>query len=106
MGYNSVILVLNDRLWDIEKDPAFGSKLCDAIREASSRPDRFPEVPGSQTVVINTDHADVMQIIAVGGNYGRVLGSGSWRDSDEELLVKLAAKYGYFLTPTNPRELK
>jgi hypothetical protein len=99
MGYNSVILVLNDRLWDIEKDEKFGSKLCDAIREISSRPNKFPEVSGSQTVVISQEHADVMQIVAIGGNYGRVLGHGNWRDSDEQLLIKLAEKHGYFLTP-------
>lgn len=107
MGYNSVILVLNDRLWDIEKDERFGSKLCDAIREYSTyqhqpRP-RFPETTG-QTVVLSCEHADTMQVIAVGANYGRVLGHGHWRDTDEQLLIKLADKFGYFLTPKSGRE--
>lgn len=109
MGYNSVLLVLNDRLWDIEKDEKFGSKLCDAIREYSTyqhqpRAGGFPEVRPHQAVVLSCEHADTIQIVAVGANYGRVLGHGHWKDTDEGLLAKLADKYGYYLTPKEKKK--
>jgi hypothetical protein len=103
VGFNSVVLVLNDRLRDIEEDKEFGPKLASAIRSKA-----IPKYDGivwpSQTTVLGTEHADVMQIWAIGANGGRLIGRGHWQDTDEELLVKLAEKFGYFLTPRERRK--
>jgi hypothetical protein len=100
MGFNSVVLVLNDRLNDITRAD-FGHKLADAIREypAKLKPVDLPGHFG-QTQVLVVAHADVMQIVAVGGNTGRVIGTGSYSDTDEELLHKLAKRMGFVFTRT------
>lgn len=91
MGFNTVIVVLNDHLDEIEKDQEFGKKVASAIRAFSrSRPERMPYVTG-QTQVISVCHADDMQIVAVGGNTGRVLGYGGYAQSDEALVKGLTA---------------
>jgi hypothetical protein len=89
MGYNSVLVVLNDRLHEIERDPEFGKKVANAIRHFSrSDPERMPYITG-QTQVINVEHADTAQVIRVGANCGRVIGVGYWQRTDEELVASL-----------------
>ena len=88
MGYNSTILVLNDRLHEIEGDPEFGKKVANAIRSHHVRNDRQPYITG-QTTVIDVQHADTMQVIAVGGNTGRVIGYSGWTAKDDEIIKGL-----------------
>lgn len=91
MGFNTVLVVLNDRLSEIECDPEFGKKVVDAIRQFSpSRADRLPYITG-QTQVLSICHADTMQIVAVGGNAGRVIGYGGYAQSDDDLIKGLVA---------------
>jgi hypothetical protein len=95
MGFNATVVVLLDRMFEIEKDPDFGKKLCDAIRFRSSFP---KDVPGltrygsaeatGQTQVIEVHHADNMVVVAVGGNTGKVLGYGGGYSSDDDEIVK------------------
>jgi hypothetical protein len=107
MGFNSVVLVLNDRLSQIRDDKEFGAKLVNAVLNAAVVNKSYErEVIPSQTTVLGCEHADTMQIWAIGGNTGRLLGRGRWADSDVELLAKLADKYGYFLTPKERRKGK
>jgi hypothetical protein len=40
MGFNATVVVLLDRLSEIELDPHFGKKLCDAIRYQASYRER------------------------------------------------------------------
>ena len=87
MGWNSVVVVLNDRLHEIENDPEFGKKLAQAIRAHDYR-ERQPYITG-QTQVISCCHADTVQIVAVGANTGRVLGYGHWRQSDDDMIKGL-----------------
>lgn len=88
MGFNTTIVVLNDRLSEIESDPEFGKKLVAAINAFSrSRPERMPYITG-QTQVIEVAHADSLQIVAVGGNTGRVIGWGHYTN-DDDILIKL-----------------
>lgn len=89
MGWNSVIVVLNDRLHEIENDPEFGKKLAQAIREHSYPKQHRQEYITGQTQVISCCHADTMQIVAVGANTGRVLGYGHWRQSDDDMIKGL-----------------
>ncbi len=88
MGYNSTILILNDRLHEIENDPEFGKKVANAIRSHHYRDDRQPYITG-QTTVIDVAHADVMQILAVGGNCGRVIGYSGWTSEDDDIIKGL-----------------
>lgn len=100
MGYNSVVLILNDRLNEISR-PDFGKNLADAIREISGTGEPV-ELRGQfgQTMVLSCQHADIMQIVAVGGNTGRVIGTGSYDDTDDQLLQKMAKRAGYKFTRT------
>ncbi len=88
MGYNSTILILNDRLHEIENDPEFGKKVARAIREHFVADERKPYITG-QTTVIDVCHADVMQILAVGGNCGRVIGYSGWTAKDDDIIKGL-----------------
>ena len=101
MGFNATIVVLLDRLHEIENDPEFGKKLAQAIRYRSSFPDDSKRWPGhrpfgaeatGQTQVIEVHHADSQMVIAVGGNTGRVLGyGGNYNYDDDEILKALRA---------------
>lgn len=85
MGYNSTILILNDNLHEIENDPEFGKKIAQAIRAHNTGHDE-PYITG-QTTVLAVEHADTMQILAVGGNCGRVIGYSGY-SSDDDVIIK------------------
>lgn len=91
MGYNATVVVLMDRLNEIENDPYFGKKLCDAIRYRAAYGPRgidqrgIPYVPG-QTDVVSVEHADVAQVVIVGANCGQMVGRGRWSLKPEEIL--------------------
>jgi hypothetical protein len=103
MGFNSTVVVMNDALGDIEKDPEFGKKLSDAILHLSV--DRSPQDVSAgcsvnAATVIETHHADQTSLIAVGGNYGTELcGVYNYRHHEEKvqvmILEALADKLGY-----------
>lgn len=90
MGFNATVVILNDRLTEIERDPEFGKKLATAIRHFDrTRPDRMPYVTG-QTQVIGVHHADGLMVFAVGGNTGREIGyGGNYRATDDEIVREL-----------------
>lgn len=90
MGMNTTVIVLNDALSDIENDAEFGKKLAAAIRElVYHRPGRGIDVSAGCHVnaaeVIETHHADHTVVVAVGGNYGSVLGVvDGWKHHEKE----------------------
>jgi hypothetical protein len=103
MGFQATVVVLLDRLQDIENDAKFGKKLAEAIRYRATRSAEYdkPGTPGykycgaeatGQTEVIEVHHADDHMVVAVGGNCGRVLGyGGSWpgtKLSDDKAIMK------------------
>lgn len=95
MGYNSVLLVLNDRLDDIERDTLFGRKVAAAIRAHRNGLDGKP-TPGAPEIlsaakVLSVHHADTVVVIAAGGGTGRVMGHGFYRDTDDQLIRKIQA---------------
>lgn len=108
MGYNTTVVVLNDALGAIERDPEFGKKLVAGIMEmAGRRPgDRPIDVSASNhcnaVSVIETHHADETAIVTVGGNYG-TLQARSWGYSHhtpegaEHHLRQWADKLGFTL---------
>lgn len=91
MGFNATVVVLVDRLGEIEKDPSFGERLAEAVRhklnDPNNRHGREPYVTG-QTQVIEAHHADSMVVVAVGGNCGQVLGYGGGYRSDPDEMIK------------------
>lgn len=80
MGYNTTIVVMNDALDTIAKDPEFGKRLSDAIAEAGFR--RKPVdvsahggncIHVNAATVIECHHADQNVLVRVGGNHGEAL---------------------------------
>jgi len=109
MGYNTTVVVMNDALEQIASDNQFGKKLRDAVLGLSlgidpktGRHYRSQDVSAHNHVnaatVIETHHADHHAIVAVGGNYGTVLGHAHC-DQDQKLAIikQLAESMGYTL---------
>lgn len=103
MGFNSTILVLNDRLDEIERDPeGFVREMRNAISEIGCSGDRAGFFPG-QSTVMSVAHADTVTILAVGGNCATVLGrvyNGGRHHTEEDqkfILKELADQHGYRL---------
>lgn len=114
MGFNTSMIILNDCLDDIAKDPEFGATVA---RKVKTLPTEFhicdrqgrkfygSHVPAggccSAARVIETHHADSTSIIAVGRNEGIVLSAGLYAYREEErnisLLRTLADQYGFTL---------
>jgi len=77
MGFNTAVVIHNDALHDIAKDPDFGKNLAEAVSMLSGRGGRVNVPSGSQcnaATVIATTHSSDCVVVAVGGNYGNVLG--------------------------------
>lgn len=104
MGFNSVVLVLNDRLSEIERDPEkFVEEMTYGIARAGCSGQEQVDFHPGQSTVVSCAHADQVQIIAVGGNCATLMGSfynGGRHHAEEsqvELLRALADKYGFHL---------
>src|SRR5690348_17262635 len=99
MGYNSALMICNDAMHEIDKDPAgWWQKASRALAEVSRRGSDGTFGHGSHAnyfQAICNHHADQVSIVAIGGNQAKVLGYGSYRDSPEELLKALADQLGY-----------
>ena len=121
MGYNTTVVVLNDALGDIEKDPEFGKKLAQAISASLSNPRERDDRGYHQTVevsagcsanaahVVETHHGDNTTLVAVGGNLGQqVFETWGWRHhtTPEELLRRWASELGYDLRKKPIRKVK
>jgi hypothetical protein len=108
MGLNTAALILNDALHTIEKDPEIGAKIGSGIAMAHRMGGDIAAHSSNGThigaiQVLPSQHADYVQIIAIGGNCIRRLGSSAkWEP--EDLLRDLAAELGYSLRkkPTRP----
>ena len=103
MGYNSGILVLNDRISEIERDPKkFVEEMVRSISKMSISDGPVDFYPG-QSTVMSCEHADAVTILAVGGNYSSVLGrffNGGVHhtpEAQDDLLRRLANEHGYRL---------
>lgn len=102
MGYNSVVLILNDCLAEIEQDKNFGKKVSNEILKwnKTKRETIYSGCCTNAAEVLSCEHADVTQIIAVGGNCGEVLincwhVNHSTKEGKIQILKDLADKLGY-----------
>lgn len=72
MGFNTTLIIRNDYLVDIERDMGFGAKVAAAVRKVGSGQtgsvDVHARFAANAATVIETHHADVTTIVAVGGN--------------------------------------
>jgi hypothetical protein len=103
VGYNSVVVVLNDALDQIKNDKQFGRNVAEAISDANCY-GRSVDISsgnhGNAASVVSCEHADVTQLVAVGGNYGMVLCRTGYVGQSTEhgkilLLKALADELGY-----------
>ena len=68
MGFNTCLVILNDKLHDIEDDPDFGRKVSEAVNSM-----RIPcDINGAAKIVACT-HSSRSVTVEVGGNTGRVI---------------------------------
>jgi len=112
MGYNTSMIILNDGLDQIKKDPEFGSKVAAAAarldverwqRSKAGLPFYGVDVSagchGNAATVLETHHADATSVVAFGGNRGLVLAEYLYAYGEEEeevrILKALADKLGY-----------
>jgi hypothetical protein len=117
MGYNTTVVILNDAWDQIKKhpsefvaqlDPLVGCGLSSSrysIREFEMGKGGIEFPVGNHcnaASVITNEHADMVSVLLVGGNYGTVLGSAhmmSRGHHDEkdvvEVLNKVLDNYGY-----------
>jgi hypothetical protein len=93
MGLNTAAIILNDCLHELEQSPDAGEQIAWAIRQGSRGDGRTHR----GVTILPSQHADTVQIVAVGGNTIRSLGYGHWRDDDVALLKALAAQHGFNL---------
>lgn len=122
MGFNTTMIVLNDALQYISKDPDFGKKVAEAIEEFDHRryvceknglhfhgvdvgagaPDGG--IHGNAATVVETHHADGVAVVAVGGNCAvpmtkhpcSYLAKNTGKDEDKvQILKDLAEQLGY-----------
>jgi hypothetical protein len=102
MGYNTTVVVMNDALSAIKRDPDFGASLAKACVEVirGTRIDVESNGHVNAATVLESHHADHLVPVLVGGNTGYAF-ADIWlpyRDSSAEaLLKKLADNLGYTL---------
>jgi len=113
MGFNSVILILNDRLSEIERDEKFGDKVGTQLGMHCTN-HHHKHCSGGFSVVAQ-HHADNTSIILVGGNTHKVIdivrkGHDWCMDGEEgeagiiDVLKEVANDYGYKLTKMTAKE--
>jgi hypothetical protein len=96
MGYNTPVLILNDAVHLLPKDPDLGKKLAAAC--LNSRGVTVPVVNHVNAItVLPAQHADTVQVLAFGGNYVRRLGYAHWQDDETQILKRVAEQMGYRL---------
>lgn len=103
MGFNSTVLVLNDRLGEIERNPEeFVKGMLNTISRIGCS-DESGDFYVGQSTVMSCAHADTVTVLAVGGNCSTILGhvyNGGVHHTEEaqvSILRVLADKYGFRL---------
>lgn len=110
MGFNTTVVIMNDALGEIAKDPNFGKNLAAAVSECGGRNHRVDVCAGNHgnaAHVVESHHADSTCIVTVGGNLGiKQLESFGWNHHEQEgqleLLLAWSSKMGFSLKPATP----
>lgn len=103
MGYNTSVLILNDRLHDIRKDKDFVEKLADGIGRQFMTCKPLWGFDKHQTTILGQNHADVVSVLMVGGNMGveiaQINNGGHIAEIEDQikLLKEVANNFGFRL---------
>lgn len=95
MGFNTACMILNDQLHTLAKREGVGRDIELSVLTAQREGRGSNAHYTSGFVALPSQHADTVQIVAVGGNRIFSLGYGHWRDEPEELLRGLADQMGF-----------
>jgi len=104
MGFNTVLIVLNDNLHMGTEDANLGERIQTAVRNWYGQRRRMDlsffarsskGASGSYGEVISCDHADGIQIVAVGGNTGWRLDDPEIPDAFVEAAIREIQRRGY-----------
>lgn len=110
MGFNTSILLLNDNLSELERDPEAGIKIARAVLSACLRDNIDVPMKGGNCLstpitVVESHHADGNSVVMFGGNRAQILSKCVFKESKEGdlspevgYLRSLAAQHGYTLT--------
>lgn len=93
MGYNTACIISNDQLHSFAKDADVGEKVQRAVLCAGRFGGRGPH----GFMALQSEHADVAQVVVVSANSIKPLGYGHWQHTNEELLRHLADQHGFRL---------
>lgn len=113
MGFNTTLVIMNDALHIIEKDPEFGAKVAQAAQNFGCYGKKHVDISSgghcNAATVVDCHHADQTSIILVGGNMGTVAVpyAGGWDHSEkaqERMLRYWADKMGFRLTKKAKRK--
>ena len=98
MGFNTAAILLNDCAWEIERDHRLMGNIQTAL--ASGRGGGV----GSGVTLLPSCHADMNQIVLVGGNRIKAIGCIRGGDPDKEAVLRmLASDLGYSLRRKAPK---
>lgn len=101
MGFNTALMILNDAADGLKDNPDVGTSIYNALLESQrGKPVDFSiKSYANGGVVLPSHHADVVQLIAVGGNDMTPVVNlyGAWREMSEpeELLRRFADQLGF-----------
>ena len=107
MGYNTTLVILNDALDAIEKDPTFGNSIAKAIRSMGKKSIMRVDISSgyhfNAAHVVESHHSNETSFVTVGGNLGvcRAIAPG-WEGTSEDqkaMVDNWAEKLGYKLVP-------
>jgi hypothetical protein len=104
MGYNTAVIICNDQLHDLAKDPNAGELIQTVIHEAGCRPGPRGREKGFHQAsygaysvgALPPRHADECQLVLVGRNSIDLVGT-SFSSDPLEALRQAANKLGYDL---------
>lgn len=99
MGYNTVVMFLNDNIDRVQKNPG---EVIDAIHSRAIGNDRT-WVPFG-TTVLPSRHADDAQVIIAGANTLKVLANVHWHRMNDpvEIVRAIAREHGFKVAITKP----
>lgn len=97
MGYNTALMLLNDRLDSLENNPNAGKLIGEAVSRAYMER-RAINISQIGVTVMPSHHADETQVLKVKGNLIESISVMHLRDDDKAALLKgLAEQLGYSL---------